>query len=342
MDNSSLIKESVTKPVKMGISGSTLKLIAIVIMLIDHIGATIIEKMLFKRGMAVIDWNNAKEADKFIADNYVLSTIDGIMRTIGRLAFPIFCFLLIEGIIHTHNKWKYASRLAAFALISEIPFDLAFNNKPFDFTYQNVFFTLLIGLLVMIGFEMINDIVKDKKFLPVVSVVGAILTGRVTMPFIFNLIRKLKFVNKNGVALFNFNQTGSILLAVFIIIVSLLVYGIMIKKTSIQTANMRFTKLGVLITGMVLADFLMTDYSGFGVLTIAIMYALRKSRFKAMLAGCTTLTIMQFSEFSSFFNLFLINRYNGERGWKLKYLFYLFYPVHLFLLYLICYFMKIV
>lgn len=72
-----------------------------------------------------------------------------IMRLIGRIAFPIFCFLLVEGFLHTSNRKKYAFRLFLFALISEFPFDLALFNKPVDWNYQNVFFTLLIGFLVI-------------------------------------------------------------------------------------------------------------------------------------------------------------------------------------------------
>jgi hypothetical protein len=96
------------------------------------------------------------------------------------------------------------------------------------------------------------------------------------------------------------------------------------------------------MAGMYLADILMTDYSGFGVLTIAVIYGLRKSHFKAMLGGCVTLTLMSIGEFTCFIDLLLISHYNGKRGLNLKYIFYAFYPVHLFLLYLVCYFMKLV
>ena len=137
---------------KRGISGSTLKLIAIITMLIDHTAATILDRTLIARGLGNLS-GDVQATQDFLVQNGTLYGIDMARRLIGRLAFPIFCFLLIEGFLHTRNVWKYAIRLGVFALISEIPFDLAFHAKFFYFQYQNVFFTLLIGVLVMIGFK---------------------------------------------------------------------------------------------------------------------------------------------------------------------------------------------
>lgn len=124
-----------------GFSGSTLKLIAIVSMLIDHIGAAVLENGLLRSPLL--------SSDSALYDKFAF--LDKILRAIGRPAFPIFCFLLVEGFLHTRDSRKYALRLFLFALISEIPFDLAIYRTLVNWGMQNVFFTLLIGLLVMMA-----------------------------------------------------------------------------------------------------------------------------------------------------------------------------------------------
>lgn len=73
-----------------------------------------------------------------------------IMRGIGRVAFPIFCFQLVQGVYHSKNLKKYGLRLLIFALLSEIPFDFALRLTLNDPRHQNVFFTLLFGFLITV------------------------------------------------------------------------------------------------------------------------------------------------------------------------------------------------
>ena len=120
-----------------GLSGTALKTIACITMLLDHIGASCIESGL--SGSA--------------AAPSALTALDLTLRLIGRLAFPIYCFLLVEGFVHTHDVKKYIRRLFLFGLISEVPFDLAFFRTPFHWADQNVYWTLALGVLAMAGLK---------------------------------------------------------------------------------------------------------------------------------------------------------------------------------------------
>nr|WP_296006180.1 TraX family protein [uncultured Blautia sp.] len=134
------------------LSGSTLKWIALLTMLTDHIGAVILE-------CGIIQSYNQHLATALSYEASLLAyQTDRVLRQIGRIAFPIFCFLLVEGFFHTSNRKKYALRLFLFALISEIPFDLCFRGTFLEFSYQNVMFTLLFGFLTIWGIEQIRRI----------------------------------------------------------------------------------------------------------------------------------------------------------------------------------------
>lgn len=102
---------------KLGLNGCALKCIAMSSMLIDHVGAVLYPQYI-------------------------------VLRMIGRLAFPIYCFLLVEGAMHTRDIHKYEIRLLTFAVISEVPFDLAFYGR-IRWENQNVFFTLFLGVLAI-------------------------------------------------------------------------------------------------------------------------------------------------------------------------------------------------
>lgn len=141
---------------RKGISGSTIKMIAIIAMLIDHIGAVVLTRIMLVQGMGELNSGSQEAAVQWLSDHAALYVSYWIMRAIGRLGFPIFCFLLVQGFEHTRNVKKYAFRLFLFALISEFPFDLAFKGKV-DFTYQNVFFTLFIGLLTMMAYRWVEN-----------------------------------------------------------------------------------------------------------------------------------------------------------------------------------------
>lgn len=134
---------------KKGLSGTTLKWIALVSMLLDHIGVILLERGLLPKIAASVLGGHSVA---YLPSDYSLwSNIAELLRLCGRISFPIFCFLLVEGFLHTKSAVHYALRLGLFALISEIPFDFAVYHRIYSFQMQNVFFTLLLGLLTLIA-----------------------------------------------------------------------------------------------------------------------------------------------------------------------------------------------
>lgn len=111
-----------------GLSASVLKVVAVAVMVCDHASVVF-------NGQTLNAW-----------------------RMIGRLGFPIFAFFIAEGAGRTKNIYKYMLRLALFALISEVPFDLAFWGSWFYPAYQNVFFTLLMGLMAIWALQMLERV----------------------------------------------------------------------------------------------------------------------------------------------------------------------------------------
>ena len=136
-----------------GWSGSTLKLIAVVTMLIDHIGAGLLERFAMEHPERLLWGLNADQ----------IKDIDFVMRSIGRIAFPIYCFLLVEGFVKTSNVWKYFTRLMIFGLISEVPFDLCFFGAFPYWEHQNVMFSLALGVLMLICIDRAGKALLDPE-----------------------------------------------------------------------------------------------------------------------------------------------------------------------------------
>lgn len=102
----------------VGLTSWQLKWIAVISMLMDHIGFIFYPNELW-------------------------------LRCIGRIAFPVFAFLLVEGFFYTRNVQRYMVRLGVFAILSEIPYDLAFRGRLLERSHQNVFLTLFLGVFLM-------------------------------------------------------------------------------------------------------------------------------------------------------------------------------------------------
>lgn len=126
------------------LTGSTIKIIALVTMFIDHFAAIVLRDQLYYYGT--------------LAQAQRIKPLYDLCRGIGRMSFPLFCFLLVEGFVYTRSRKKYALRLFIFALISELPFEWTFypDMNTFSTSSCNIFFTLLIGLEAMVLMEYVD------------------------------------------------------------------------------------------------------------------------------------------------------------------------------------------
>lgn len=261
-----------------GLSASCIKMVALICMFIDHFAASVVIQLMYLPDHPIMckiaeitgaagDGQSGAMMNHFAQQSLMIHIYEW-MRHIGRVSFPIYCFFIVEGFYKTRNRKKYVRRLAACALISEIPFDLAIYGRVFFLWHQNVFFTLLIGLLAiwaMDAFFNMKDMTGGWQW------ISAICSG-----------------------------------------------------------------FGFMLLAMVLS----TDYSYFGVLTMLVMYLVRKATEQKVklwppivfAAGVCILCVFSLEEVWALLVLPLMFFYKGKKGWNAKWFFYLFYPVHLLVL----------
>ena len=268
----------------MQLSWSQLKLIAYITMLIDHTA-----HILLQNGIMV----TYPQCFPYVKPVMIL------MRGIGRIAFPIFSFLLVEGLIHTRSRIRYMLRILLLAIISEPVFDYANNGVFYYADYQNVFITLLIAATTMCVLSLIeqnNRLNKNIYVLYVlqgiVVIVGCFLAeflkvdygmSGIIIPLIMGVIRRLKLDSSSAFAIY-FVAT----------IIARVIRNIVNAPTYILNPEMWYEKY--------------------------LMYTINNLQICAILA------------------LIPIFMYDGTKGKPMpKAVYYLFYPVHLSILGLICY-----
>ena len=118
------------------LSGAQLKYIAFTSMLIDHVNKALIYPNL---------------------NGGILLVISDIFDVLGRIAFPIFMFLLIEGYFRSTNRWKYLGMLLLFGLISEIPYDMFASVSYFEPNWNNIMFTLALVLAIVWSIDTLKE-----------------------------------------------------------------------------------------------------------------------------------------------------------------------------------------
>lgn len=311
----------------------TLKIIAVVAMLVDHIGAAIL-----------------RNTGVFV--DYPL--VYDISRYIGRIAFPIFAYLIANGCRHTKNINKYLLRLGILAILSEIPFDIAFNNGNINFLRQtNVFYTLFLGVASIAIYEYLKT--KKKQWV-------------MLLPFVlFPATFLLNFTPWAGHGYLALTIVGVLYVAAAYCIAYFLPENeegkIGIKQKIIPVLAV----LPILLPQLGTADNLQVDYGAWGVGLIYLLYIVNPAKkLNRALAMAAALIFFYgerqrlFSEFwteTAVYGEYIISRvlrpealitllcslaavviimfYNGKQGTKsqiVKWGFYAFYPLHIAIL----------
>lgn len=300
-----------------GMSAGKMKLIASVAMFIDHFAASVLLRLIRLKDTPLKAWLQAYTA------NYegVLEGLEvfyQILRDIGRISFPIYCFFIVEGFFHTKSRGKYAFRLFMLALISDIPFDLALFGKINDFKHQNVYFTLLIGLGAIWGINALREKAaqfKIKEFLLLLEV-GIVYVSTVLAFFL---------------------KTDYSILGVLCIVI---MYQIKVPYKEFASERLLLLSAGLAVwwqfknPASFLLSFVIT-------LLAIIMLGIFLLRFRSMyvlmvFGGILCLCVTGVSELPAVFAMALMYWYNGKKGKNPKWFFYFFYPVHLAVLAAVC------
>ena len=142
-------------------SGAQLKYLAFISMLIDHVNNAIVTPMLDGGGF--------------------LLYLSNIFSILGRIAFPIFIFFIVEGFFKTSNRKKYLITLLIFGVISEVPFDMFTSKTFFDPHWNNMMFTLALCLITIWIIDSIKNKLDNKVLWYVISIIIVILFGFLAM-----------------------------------------------------------------------------------------------------------------------------------------------------------------
>lgn len=125
------------------LDAAILKYIAVADMAVDHAAVAILYLPMIRPNLPLVRGTEI----------WQLYQVYHVLRQIGRIAFPIFCFFIVEGFLHTRSRLRYALRLFVFGLISEIPFDLALEGGLVRMSHQNVMFEFLFAIVMLSFWE---------------------------------------------------------------------------------------------------------------------------------------------------------------------------------------------
>ncbi len=245
---------------------------------------------------------------------------------IGRIAFPIFAFQIVQGYIHTHDLKKYALRLFIFACVSQIPFML-FLTTFYDSFYLNIFFTLCLGILCLYGYDKIKNKYLGVLFAILICIVAQFIqvdygAYGVAVIFLFYIFCK-EASDNHSKFLYIFNPSRRLR---FGYTFSSTKAQKKISKTAVTTQNFN----NIVTEG----NNILIKYKKI-VMCLAFIIITSIKYLPDIIAYPSISYIYIACILFTSISLIPICAYNGKQGPKAKYLFYAFYPAHLLLLYIL-------
>lgn len=301
-----------------------LKLIAVLTMVIDHIGTIILSA-----NFHLISYN---------MEFYLL------FRYIGRISFPIFAFLIANGCKHTSNINKYLLRLGILAIISEIPYDMAFWGYGGGINFisnTNIFYTLFLGVAAVAIYEKLTRVEKQWIFLIILALIPVI-----------SMIVSLPLFAGYG------NLIVNLALALYCVAAFVLANLLTeIRRSKKPTIERKIIPVLAILPLFSLSGILGTDFHGIGVLLMFFLYLANPAN-KISRAAVLTVSLLYYygrqfipayfmgapaAEFQrialilafSLLSVLFVSLYNGKLGLNnrvVKWGFYAFYPLHIAIL----------
>ena len=276
-----------------------MKLIAVASMLADHLGT-------------------------YLYPAYISRDVFLWLRAAGRLAFPLFAFLIVNGYEKTHDVKRYLTRLVAFAVISQIPFGL----------FQNAQHTRVVGegLVIELGARWFVCLILI--FVACVAWLGTVRRdGSVIWPLLALTMAVLRV-----------EYAGAVILGAKLNVFYTLALGLMLIAVTDEACRPERDVIRLLmqVLGLFSAFFLIRDNADYRTLGAALIFAIwiaRASRFSqaaVIILWCVVEYIVGGQPISHFFaaaaSVIPILLYKGRQGPPLKLAFYAIYPLHLLVL----------
>jgi len=157
---------------KSGITASGLRKFGLLFVILGIVSRSILQNQFLGMSNA---GQNLMDTMMNMPDAMQIATLALILQALETCAVPVFCFLLVEGVVHTSNFKQYGIRVLGLAVISEIPYNLAYSAKLLDFSSRNPVFGLVLSMVVIYFYQQYSGMIFKNVLIKILVTVMAII-----------------------------------------------------------------------------------------------------------------------------------------------------------------------